>query len=387
VKTMARVLSRHVVVAAVVASGIFSAASASCRRDPSGSGASSCAAGVLSEPPSLIQRKSQVKHSSLSAEAGSSTRSRIQVQGRQILVDGKPIHVKGVAWNPVKKGGTNPRDVNFAEAVERDAALLAQAGVNAVRTYQPITDTRVLDVLWSHGIWVFNSVYNYGGAPSDSVVSKVNAVKHHPAILMWTIGNEWNYNGLYTNMALWDSVSRLQEVAEHIKRNDPEHPVACVYGELHELQGVDARMPSVDVWGVNAYRGISFGNLFDSYAALSSKPFFLGEYGADAFNAKIGREDQESQAVATKALTQEIVDHSSVTGGSCIGGFVFELADEWWKVGKSSAWVHDNGGQAPGSGPYPDMTFNEEWWGLVDIDRNPRKALFALGEVAIPTAW
>mmetsp|Transcript_66050 Transcript_66050/g.214848 ORF Transcript_66050/g.214848 Transcript_66050/m.214848 type:complete len:480 (-) Transcript_66050:385-1824(-) len=320
-------------------------------------------------------------------QAGASdSGQRIQVKERQILVDGKPIHLKGVAWNPIKKGGTHPSGLNFAEAVERDADLLAKAGVNAVRTYSPITDTKVLDVLWAHGIWVLNSVYNNGRAPSDSVVSKLLMVKHHPAILMWTIGNEWNYNGLYVGMGLWDAASKLQEVASVIKQFDQEHPVACVYGELQSLREVEAKMPSVDVWGVNAYRGISFGSLFDSYAATSSKPLFLGEYGADAFNTKIGREDQESQAVATKALTQEIADHSSVNGGVCLGGFVFELADEWWKDDSGSAWEHDKGGHAPGSGPYPDMTFNEEWWGLVDIDRNPRRALSALGEVAIPSA-
>merc|ERR1719497_206942 len=40
---------------------------------------------------------------------------RIEVKGRQLMVDGKPLHLKGVAWNPIKKGGSPPSGLNFAE--------------------------------------------------------------------------------------------------------------------------------------------------------------------------------------------------------------------------------------------------------------------------------
>jgi len=47
-------------------------------------------------------------------------------------------------------------------------------------------------------------------------------------------------------------------------------------------------MPSVDVRGLNVCRGISFGTLFDAYTATrSSTLFFLGDYGADTFIAKV----------------------------------------------------------------------------------------------------
>eukprot|EP00438_Fugacium_kawagutii_P006985 Skav233382 [mRNA] locus=scaffold1038:147333:152668:+ [translate_table: standard] len=81
-------------------------------------------------------------------------RSRTGPAGKQILVDGTPLHLKGVAWNPVPKGGAHPADLNFAAAVEEDAKLMQKMGINAVRTYEPIVDKWVLDTLWSKGLLV-----------------------------------------------------------------------------------------------------------------------------------------------------------------------------------------------------------------------------------------
>lgn len=309
--------------------------------------------------------------------------AHVAISGRQLSVNGTPLHMKGVNWNPIGRGGSHPSGLDFAGHVAKDSALMKTAGINAVRTYEPLTDRAVLDTLWQQGIYVLNTVYAYGGATAESAVAAVLAVRDHPAILMWVVGNEWNYNGLYTNMDEASSTARVRDVVRLVKQHDKTHPVATVYGELPDVHTL-ATLHEVDIWGINSYRGIGFGNLFEDWQRLSAKPMFLGEYGADAYDGRTAREDQKAQAHATTVLTQAINARTSLrNGGVCLGGLIFELADEWWKAG--SPHVHDAGGIAPGGGPYPDGIFNEEWWGLVDIDRSPREAFWAYAAIAIPT--
>jgi hypothetical protein len=303
----------------------------------------------------------------------------VTIDGPRVLLGGRAFHIRGVCWNPVPKGKTHPAGLDFAGFAERDIPLMQQAGINVVRTYEPLTNVAVLDKLQAAGIYVLDSVYVYGGDAASVVTARVTPIKNHPAILMWIVGNEWNYNGLYVDLPQDQALARLNEAAALVRAADPSHPIATVYGELPTAQTI-AAMPSIDVWGINSYRGISFGDLFSVWHARSSKPMFLAEYGADAYNATAKKYDPDSQAMAVRALTQELADNSVAfeAAGVTLGGAVFEWADEWWKDNAGSADQHEVGGIAPGGGPYPDQTFNEEWWGLVDIDRQPRPAYDAL---------
>lgn len=310
----------------------------------------------------------------------------IAIDGRFLLVDNEPYEIRGVAWNPVPQGGTHLNDLDFSGYADLDVALMQELGINTVRTYEPIVDTVVLDKLHAAGIKVINSAYNWGGSDVSSVDAVVNAVKGHPAILMWSVGNEWNYNGLYFGLDLQAAATRVNAVAQRIKTLDPNTPVATIYGELPSAALVE-QLNHVDVWGVNVYRGISFGDLFDQWHVIADRPMFIGEYGADAYNANdngsgaaIGY-DPASQSHAVVVLTQEIFDNivtedamGNQTG--VLGGLFFEWADEWWKAGNPNQ--QDPGGVAPGGGPYPDATFNEEYWGIVDIQRNRRCGFFNL---------
>ncbi len=282
-----------------------------------------------------------------------------------------PLHA--VAWNPVGKGKVHPRDLDFAGFVEQDAPLMKAAGINAVRTYEPIRDARVLDVLYDHGIYVLMTVYPFGGDDVGVVRANMETALGHPAVIMWVVGNEWNYNGLYAGLSFGDTVDRVRDAVDAVRAVDTSRPVSTIYGEVPSRETIRA-LSNVDVWGINAYRSKTFGDLFDVWASRSDKPMYMGEFGADAWNANTGMEDQEAQAEATRALLEELEANGPESGGPCLGGAIFEFADEWWKDASGSPDVHDTGGIAPGGGPFPDATFNEEWWGLVTIDRQPRAA-------------
>lgn len=308
--------------------------------------------------------------------------SCVRISGRRMFVDGASFHVKGIGYNPVPKGGTHPANLSFAMYAPEDIPLMKAAGVNTIRTYEPLVDIQVLDALHAAGMRVINTVYPWGGADVSVAIKHVDAVKEHPAILMWLVGNEWNYNHLYTGAQhdlAW-TIRRVEEVARAIKVADPNHPVATSYGHIPTVQVLKA-IPTVDVWGSNIYAGLGFATLFEDFSARSKKPLLITEYGADAYNSKIGREDQPRQAEATRVLTELIFDQASakVPGAPCIGGTLYSWSDEWWKAGDPSK--QDLGGDAPGHGPYPDGVFNEEYWGIVDIDRKPREAYGALREV------
>lgn len=306
--------------------------------------------------------------------------SKVILVGKQLYVDDELFLIKGVCWNPVPIGGSHPNNIQFLENVEADADLMQAAGINVVRTYEPIINTEVLDVLYEHGIYVINTVYSSGANSASSVANAINQTKDHKAILFWAIGNEWNYNGLYNDMSISESIDRINDVAAVIKNLDENHPISTIYGNLPSVSIIE-QMPDIDIWGINAYSGATFGSLFTDWLARTDKPMFMAEYGADAYNDDIDSVDEESQAYAVRTLTQVIINYSSINNYQypALGGTVFEWNDEWWKAGDPD--THDTGGSAPGFGPYPDFVFNEEYWGIVDINRNPREAYYELQEI------
>jgi len=349
----------------------------------------------------------------LGAPDAAAAPSEVTVSGHQLIVrkrlaDGSlapaaPFTIRGVVWSPASRTtNTFPSDPanaavrrpEFAIWDDIDVPLLAAMHVNTVRLLlDPGVDaagTAVLDRLYENGIMVVMTVDD---AVND--LARIDQVvpfyKNHPAVLMWMLGNEWNINLYYGKASsVADAAQRTQTAAARVKSLDPAHPVSTSYGEIDindagrhladTQQYVQSVCPGVDVWGVNVYRGNSFGNLFAQWASITSKPMLLGEFGTDAFRSagstSAGTEDGVTQSDWDLHLWNEVFVNLSANTPEAValGAFVFEFSDEWWKVA-GTVNAHNSGGYA---GAHPDDYANEEYFGIVDIDRNPRPLYAAL---------
>jgi len=339
-----------------------------------------------------------------------------------------PYPIKGVCYNPIPIG--QGYDYNFwkdaKELVEADGRLMAKAGVNVVRFYQPGKDLeqtkRLIHLLYKrykicsavgHHLGFWERYLDYTDSRFQKKIEKevlgmVEALKDEPGVCFWILGNEnnrcfdneirvWNPKGLKAEHNKYKLAEKKAEVyyrfvnqlAKKIHQID-QRPVALGNADLSFLDVGKDLIPEVDFLAITVYRGNSFGNLFEQIKKMG-KPFFFSEFGCDAYNAFLNKEDEENQALFLSSQWKEIEKNLDPAG--CWGGFVFEWTDEWWKHNewdRNGYAVHNTEGSWANGSYYFDASggknMNEEWWGIVALEKRkvgldkriPRKAYYEL---------
>lgn len=319
----------------------------------------------------------------------------VRISGRTLLLNGDPFKIKGVAYQPIPIGYQPGYDIYNTPAIyNRDLPLLRAMNVNTIRTYGVVTSKAFLDACYNGGvdpIYVVMGFYvdtesdlshpDVRDGIKDDFRAYVSTYKDHPAVLMWSPGNETElvYEG--RDRDVFTLLNELAEVA-YVEEGSAYHPVTAVIENIEEIDDnglftTDDDMDYIDVWGGNVYEGITFDDMFDDVVHRTKKPFWVSEYGIDAYHVNSYHFDGERHVVDTggvneneqadwiAALTAEIM-LSDVP----IGGMVFEYTDEWWKEGAPS--VHDNSGSARDprvdEWVFPDRFQNEEYWGIFEAD-------------------
>ena len=359
----------------------------------------------------------------------------------RLIVSGRPYIVKGVCYNPVPIGFNHEYDwwSDPAKPWIADGKLMKAMGVNTIRLYQANENSEnvkkvIRDLYQLYGIrtimgdwlgfWEYPCPF-YGDKKFQvkvkaDVLKMVELYKNEPGILMWVLGNENNYSCL-GQVNPWPDdqadkepdpqkqkqlkakiyYSFVNDISKEIHKIDKEHLVALGNGELIGLDSANIYAPDVDLIACIIYRGKTFGNLFKSVRMTFDKPVLLAEFGADAYDAYLKKEDQNMQAYFLESQWHQIYENlagNSQGQGNALGGAIFEWTDEWWKHDQDNpdGWkIHDTASNWSNCSYYFDIkaegtkNMNEEWFGIVALSeqmenglnkRVPRKAYYVIKE-------
>jgi beta-galactosidase len=231
---------------------------------------------------------------------------RVEIQGRDLLVNGRRIWVQGV-----NRHDFNPRTgrVISREQMASELALLKQFNVNAVRTSHYPNDPEFLDLCDEYGLYVVDEadIEAHGHAATvcedprylnafvDRVSRMVRRDKNHPCVIMWSLGNESGYGVNHDAAAGW------------VRSYDPTRPlhyegaIAADWHGGHSATDVVCPMyPTLDSLRVYAAH------------ARADRPVILCEYAHSEGNSSGGIADYWDLFESTPGLQ---------------GGFIWEFAD------------------------------------------------------------
>jgi GT2 family glycosyltransferase len=278
---------------------------------------------------------------------------RPHVSGKFLYVGDEKLWIQGVTYGTFRPDADG-NEYHDPAVVERDFALIAENGLNAIRTYT-VPPRWLLDAAQDSGLRVmvglpweqhvaFLDNRQRARTIEAQVRAGVRACAGHPAVLCYTIGNE-----IPASIVRWHGHRRIERFLERLyqaaKTEDPEGLVTYVnYPTTEYLQ-----LSFLDFLCFNVY--LETQPRFEAYLArlqhlADERPLVMSEIGLDS------RRHGDDAQVHT--LDWQI---RSTFASGCSGAFVFAWTDEWYRGGYDI----------------------EDWdFGLTDRRRRPKPALQAV---------
>ncbi len=255
----------------------------------------------------------------------------------QLLVDGQPFYINGAGleWGSIQS--------------------LAEHGGNAFRTWRvdngENTGLEILDEAHQHGLMVCMGLevarerhgFDYDNAAAVAkqkaqIKQDVLALKDHPALLMWGIGNELNLR--HKNPKVWDAVNDLSAMIHDI---DPNHPTSTMLAgaEPEVIKQVVERCPDVDLLSFQIYGKIDQLPRFLDESGYQGA-YTVSEWGAtghwETTCTDWGRPIEANSSVKANHYKTRFIDYIAADVKQCIGSFVFlwgqkqERTPTWYGV-------------------------------------------------------
>lgn len=207
----------------------------------------------------------------------------------ELLVNGKPFHIKGVTFGFDK-------DVNNYDNYFQD---LSSIGVNSIRTWATGKNTsKLLDAANKYNIKIMMGIWMRHGRPGmedddsfdyledkkgmedmyENAIQVIENYKNHPAVLTWTIGNEV-YLNMNTDEEKLAYSKFLEKICSAIKKIDTNHPIVSVEAWTFGLDWWQKYVPSIDIYGLNSY-GSGVDLLSQELIKRNiDKPYIITEFG------------------------------------------------------------------------------------------------------------
>lgn len=139
---------------------------------------------------------------------------RVEARGRNLLINGRRVLIKGVNRHEhhETRGKAVPR-----ELMRRDAVTMKRFNFNAVRCSHYPDDPYWLDLCDEHGLYVIDEMnleshdfhnqlcdqLRYATPWLDRAMRMVVRDKNHPAVILWSLGNESGYGPGHDAAAGW----------------------------------------------------------------------------------------------------------------------------------------------------------------------------------------
>jgi len=267
----------------------------------------------------------------------------ISVQGDQLLLNHKPIFLKGFGRHedfPVLGKG-------FSHTVAaKDIEIMKWIGANSFRTTHYPYAEEAIGLADRHGFLVINEIpavsLNMSKVNSNTLHRHKQMIKelierdnNHPSVIMWSIGNEpgiWGEKEAVSKSAdqYWKTVY------EYTKKMDNSRPV--ILPVCSKWGKRDIGLKYSDIISLNRYWGWyenpaeldKAENILrreiEEFHDLYKKPIFLSEFGADSIEGYHAAQPQlftEEYQVALIKKYFEIIESYSFT----VGEHVWNLTD------------------------------------------------------------
>ena len=245
---------------------------------------------------------------------------RAKGDGWQLVRDGQPYFIQGA-------GGDGSKE------------FLKACGGNSFRTWGADDIGNQLDLAQKLGLtvtvgfWLGQERHHFDYTNADQVAAQyercrqaVLKYKDHPAVLMWSIGNEMEGYAKGDNAAIWMAVQNIAAMAHKL---DPKHPTMTIIAEVggDRVKNINRFCPDIDIVGMNSYGGGP--SLASRYRAAGGiKPFVITEFGpAGTWETGKNSWDVPIELTSTaKAAAYRATYEQSVLAEKnklCLGSYVF----------------------------------------------------------------